>query len=267
MGIDARRNDGLFLCLFIGNKEVIYMKNEILLHIPHSSVVIPEKYKSDYTADLSEELIKMTDLYTDELFDLPFERIVFPVSRLVCDVERFRDDSKEDMAKIGMGAVYTSCHDLSLLRNMSEKRKNEILENWYDTHHSKFGKTVKEKLNSFGKCIIIDCHSFPPIPLPYEIDKSTDRPDICIGTDSFHTPDELAEILKKEFLVRGYSVKENSPFSGAIVPIDYYMTEKRVVSVMIEVNRKLYMDDRGKKTDGYQKVKNDIKNIIMNTFE
>jgi hypothetical protein len=43
----------------------------------------------------------MTDAYTDELFPLtPVEagRVVFPVSRLVCDVERFSSDDDEPLA-------------------------------------------------------------------------------------------------------------------------------------------------------------------------
>ena len=49
-------------------------------------------------AALNGELQRMTDAYTDELFPVtPFEggRVVFPVSQLVCDVERFPPDQDE----------------------------------------------------------------------------------------------------------------------------------------------------------------------------
>jgi hypothetical protein len=48
----------------------------------------------------------MTDAYTDELFPVtPVEagRVVFPISRLVCDVERFSSDEDEPMAVRGKG--------------------------------------------------------------------------------------------------------------------------------------------------------------------
>ena len=82
--------------------------NSVLFHIPHASTFIPTEYLSDYTEGvLTDNLYNMTDWYTDELFDLGFgERIIFPVSRLVCDPERFRNDAEEEMSKIGMGAVY-----------------------------------------------------------------------------------------------------------------------------------------------------------------
>jgi len=47
---------------------------------------------------LALELLCMTDAFTDDLFaSTPFEaaRVVFPVSRLVCDVERFANDADE----------------------------------------------------------------------------------------------------------------------------------------------------------------------------
>lgn len=41
----------------------------------------------------------MTNSYTDELFCMPFKKLVFSISRLICDVERFREESEEEMTK------------------------------------------------------------------------------------------------------------------------------------------------------------------------
>jgi hypothetical protein len=66
-----------------------------VLHIPHSARFIPLEASRAIQLDdaaLQDELLRMTDSYTDELFPVsPVEagRVVFPVSRLVCDVERF----------------------------------------------------------------------------------------------------------------------------------------------------------------------------------
>ena len=42
----------------------------------------------------------------------------------------------------------------------------------------------------------------------------------------------------------GYTVKVNSPFGGAITPMKFYRLDKRVVSVMFEINRRLYMNEK-----------------------
>ena len=224
------------------------MKNSTLLHIPHASTLIPEQYLPSFCAPkLPHETEVMTDWFCDELFDSDRDRIVFPVSRLVCDVERFRDDREEIMSKIGMGAIYRSASDGSCLRRTAECETQEILSRYYDPHHEAFTKAVTEKLEAFGNCLIVDCHSFYPSPLPYELCREADRPDFCVGTSDYHTPKKMTERMVQFFRERGYSVKVNSPFAGTIVPMAYYGKDKRVRSVMIEVNRKLYMDRPGVK--------------------
>ena len=90
---------------------------------------------------------------------------------------------------------------------------------------------------SYG--LIIDAHSFPSVPLPYELNQSPQRPDICIGADPDRTPSWLAWECERQFKACGWSVELNRPFSGALVPAAFYQREPRVVSVMIEVNRAL----------------------------
>ena len=116
------------------------MRSPILVHIPHSSISIPEKYKSSFIVsdkELELELLKMSDLYTDILFDLGYETVIFPISRLICDVERFRDDRNEIMATYGMGAIYTVTSDRKALKRIDDVTKQEILKEYYDTHHQK----------------------------------------------------------------------------------------------------------------------------------
>ena len=234
------------------------MNDPILLHIPHSSTLIPKEYEEDYTVDLPNELRFMTDWYTEELFDYPATKLVFPVSRLVCDVERFRDSRLEEMSRRGMGACYTHGYMGSRIRSLSREKEEQILQRWYDPHHRSLKDMTAEKLDHYGTCLIIDCHSFHASPLPYEPDKRDKRPDICIGADPFHTPGQVIELLTRSFAQRGYSVAVNSPYSGAITPLDYYRRNRDVMSVMIEVNRGLYLSNDLRKNDAFSSVKRDI---------
>ena len=99
-----------------------------LFHIPHASKNIPEQYLKYFclnSEDLNLELLKMTDHFTDELFDVTipdFQTIKFPVSRLLVDPERFVSDEEEVMSKVGMGCIYEKTHDGKLLKDASRIR-------------------------------------------------------------------------------------------------------------------------------------------------
>ena len=240
--------------------------DSVVFHIPHASTFIPPEYLDDFYENvLTKNLRHMTDWYTDELFDFGFgERIVFPVSRLVCDPERFREDENEEMSQIGMGAVYTHGYDLMPLRTVTESLREEILRRYYDPHHNQLEALTFQTLEWGGRCLIIDCHSFSAEPLPYERDKT--RPDFCIGTDPFHTPPLLAASLLHSLRTAGFSVSINQPFSGTIVPQRFYGKEKHVSSIMIEVNRGLYLQ-RMEKGTGYVKVKRVIRKAVKRVAE
>jgi len=228
----------------------------LLLHIPHSSKVIPYEYRDEFKISdeaLKEEVLNMTDSFTDDLFPRLYPRCVYPVSRLVSDPERFRNDEAEPMARKGMGAVYSSGYQGSEIRECHDKER--VLSAFYDEHHRVLAEMVEDILSLSGKCTIVDCHSFSSAPLPYEDDKRDVRPEICIGTDSFHTPPSVLSYAIQFFLTEGFTVALNRPYSGSIVPMRYYGREKRVESIMIEVNRGLYLDCRGGKSSGYGKVK------------
>ncbi|MBR0414668.1 MAG: N-formylglutamate amidohydrolase [Clostridia bacterium] len=234
------------------------MKTIVILHIPHASVTIPAEYRSSFVADIAVQLKHMTDWYTDELFALPAQRLVFPVSRLVCDVERFRADAGEPMAAQGMGACYTRGYDRAVLRHLSAAQRESILRRYYDPHHAAFERLVRAGLLAAETCLVVDCHSFSAIPLPYEPDQNPDRADICIGTDAFHTPPALANQLARAFRERGYRVTINQPYAGSIVPLAFFGKEKRVQSVMIEVNRGLYLGENCEKLPAFSRLREDI---------
>ena len=73
-------------------------------------------------------------------------------------------------------------------------------------------------------------------PLPYVLNQDPKRPDICIGTCEFHTPKRLIDYALE--WASPYSVYLNRPFSGTFVPSEYYLQDKRVSSIMVEVNQK-----------------------------
>ena len=221
-----------------------------VLHIPHSSTIIPPDIRRRFLikdALIHRELLRLTHWYTDELFALSPSLALsfrFPISRLVVDPERFVEDNQEVMASRGMGVIYTRTSDGHILRAPpSDEEKNALIKQYYNPHHASISKAVSSVLEQCGSCLIIDCHSFPSRPLPIDLDQDPKRPDICIGTDSFHTPDWLYELAKDLFSRRNLSVEKNRPYSGTFVPGEFFHQNSSVCSIMIEVNRRLYFDE------------------------
>lgn len=239
----------------------------MILHIPHASDVIPVHLRDQFVlsdAELEQQKLRLTDAYTDELFHYPEAEIIyFPCSRLVMDVERFADDDQEPMSRVGMGRLYMKTTDGRPLRRALSPAETRELDRLYAEHHQKLTAAVETELNDKGRALIIDCHSFPSAPLPCDRDQTQPRPDFCIGTDGFHTPPEIVDILRESLAEKGFSVEINRPYSGSIVPLTYYGMDRRVSSIMIEINRRLYVDETtGEKLYAFEVIKAGIQSLL-----
>ena len=165
--------------------------------------------------------------------------LVFPVDRLICDVERFMDG--EPMERIGMGICYERNADLEPLRHVSDETRQEIIRRFYEPHHAKLGKMVDAEVSSLGRSLIIDGHTFSAVRRGYEVgERSSSRPQIDIGHDGDAPSVGIANLLVG-ILGHWYDVMVNEPFSGSLRPLDR-IGDDRVASVMIEVRQDLDME-------------------------
>jgi len=220
--------------------------NCILFHIPHSSLKIPNKYWKICLKD--KEYINKTNIFfcdylVDNLIPDKCHKLIFKYSRLFCDVEKFREDSKEVMSKKGMGVIYTNDCD-NIITKPNKKYKRQILKSYYDKHQNKLDKRVANILKKYNKCIIIDFHSFSDEMVKKLFDYNN-NPDICIGIDNNYTNKIISDFTIEHFKKYGYSVEINKPYSGTIIPNKYFnKKEDRLSSIMIEINKRIYMNDK-----------------------
>ena len=239
---------------------------KLILHIPHSSIIIP--LKAGYCVSdeiLNQEILKLTDWYTDDLFENETDiSIIASFSRIFCDTERFSDDSQEVMAQFGMGVLYEKTDTGEPLRTISPELRQHILDNYYWKHHNDLTESVRQQLDQFGKATIVDCHSFPHKPLIRALDQSSFQPDFNIGTDSYHTPQKWIDASIAFFEEKGYSLGVDKPYKGSIVPMEYYQKDKNVHSIMLEINRGLYLDEpSNEKSNQYQKTKQVVQEFLQ----
>src|SRR5690348_13702131 len=209
----------------------------VLLHVPHAGTLVPAWVRAHLlpaAAELAAEVAALTDHGTDALAAAAAERaavrpwlVVNPVSRFVVDVERFPDE-REEMAAVGMGAVYTRGTRGQRIRPDDAAHAGALL----GAYFRPWGRAVAGLVDT-GRSVLLDVHSYPRDPLPYERHAEGPRPQVCLGTDPTHTPAWLVAAARAAFA--GFEVDLDSPFSGAYVP------EGRTASaVMVEIRRDVH---------------------------
>ena len=234
--------------------------DRILLHVPHSSIDFPENSKYSF-CDVDNEERLLIDYFTDDLFapkkgSKNISSVVFPYCRLFCDVERLLNDPLNEK---GLGLSYSRLIG-------PEPYDFRVFGNWNDAYevyvdfHAMVAKQIVKLKPLCSPLLLIDCHSFSSMPNLLNRNPTSDI-DICIGYNDDETcPDKVViGNIVQHFKALGYKVGINKPFSNSktfTVPVQYH-------SVMIEVNKKLYMDEHTleKKTEGFTKLKQEIQSL------
>ncbi|MFG2330823.1 N-formylglutamate amidohydrolase [Streptomyces sp. NPDC048604] len=224
----------------------------VILHIPHSSRTVPPEVRADLVLDdraLEEELDHITDAHTAELAAAAAERcavrpwrFVNLMSRLVVDPERFPDE-REEMLAVGMGAVYTRTTHRAPLRSAGFDG-SALVGRYFRPYAQAMTEAVADRLRAVGRAVIVDVHSYPTVPLPYELHGAGPRPPVCLGTDGFHTPRWLVDAAAQAFGRLGETGLD-TPFAGTYVPLRHYGTDARVSALMVEIRRDGYMHEPG----------------------
>lgn len=224
----------------------------VILHVPHSARAIPAAVRAGILLDeaaLERELDHIVDAHTARIAAVAAEsaalrpwRFVNRLSRLVVDPERFPDE-REEMLSVGMGAVYTGTTHRAPLRP-ADTDPEPLIERYFQPYARAMTEAVRDRLAATGRAVVIDVHSYPAERLPYELHGDGPRPPVCLGTDAFHTPDQLVRLAQEAFSVFGDTAID-SPFSGAYVPLEFYGTDPRVSALMVEIRRDTYMTEPG----------------------
>ncbi|WP_067892540.1 N-formylglutamate amidohydrolase [Nocardia vaccinii] len=228
------------------------VNSPVLIHVPHGSRVIPAEVRTHITLDdieLSAELSRMTDAHTAMLAERSAARaelrpwiLVNELSRLVVDPERFPDE-REEMRSVGMGAVYARTSHGTRLRWDDTGHEKALLARYYEPYAAAMSRAVENRVSAVGRAIILDLHSYPSLALPYELHGMGPRPQVCLGTDPFHTPARLLAAARNAFA--DFEIEVNSPFSGTYVPLRYYGRSPEVSALMVEIRRDIYMVEPG----------------------
>ncbi len=218
-----------------------------VFHVPHAGDGFPKELMEAVCIpmekfELYHEKMRDNDVweFVPSLYRTAAQSVCFPISRLLCDVERFIGP-EEVMERYGMGFCYERAFDGTRIKNVTDKLREKTLA-YYWKHHEQVDRICREH----KRVLFFDMHSYSDEIVPKDfLREGQETPDVCIGTDPLFTPPVLAETVECYFREAGFRTARNYPYSGCLVPNAALSGEVDCIAVMLEFNKRIYCDSSG----------------------
>ena len=255
------------------------MKN-VVFSVPHSGETIPEE--CSWLKDVDElTLLTDVDRFVDELYSDLAKRNSVPlvkseISRYVVDLNRHEKQFDvrtvkghpeiPEHSRLNLYWQKTTEGDVLLSEPHSFERHSRIIESYFKPFYQKLAAEI-EPLNS--GFLHMDLHSMPSVPKDYHNDTGEVRKDFVICNREDETSSrELIELLSKSLQAQGFSVSINWPYLGGEVVKRFSNPSEHKHSIMVEINRKLYMNEKTReKSADYQEFKSKLESAIQEFLE
>lgn len=118
------------------------------------------------------------------------------------------------------------------------------LRTFWHPYHLALGNLIDETVQSFGRAVLIDCHSMPHEAIEAHTRPGQPRPQVVLGDRFGATAGrEVIDRIESAFAETGLRVSRNTPFAGAHVAQAYGRPSRGVHVVQVEIDRALYMDE------------------------
>ncbi|MEM7302695.1 MAG: N-formylglutamate amidohydrolase [Pseudomonadota bacterium] len=278
MGVDA--GDGHTIAL---PEEVT---NPFVFNSPHSGRVYPQAFLDQSllnTAEIRKSEDYCVDLLIEDTLDLGSPVMLAHFPRAYLDVNRepyeldqrmFRDrlppytNMRSVRVAGGLGTIArVVAESREIYRSpLSLEEAFDRIELLYRPYHDALRKLLARTHVTFGKSVLVDCHSMPST---VRSGPGTPKADIIIG-DRYGTscsPD-ISHCLLDLFRARGYSVARNKPYAGGFITEHYGRPARGLHSVQIEINRGLYMDEKKLKlTPGFDRLRRDLADVFSDLID
>ncbi len=226
-----------------------------IFHVPHDGTEFPPELMASVCVPQARFLQyheKMRDTGVHDMIPRTYwtvsQSVRFPISRLLCDVERFIGP-EEIMERYGMGFCYERAFDGTVIKTVDDELRAKTFP-YYQKHHER----VDQLCRAQKRVLLLDMHSFSEEIVPRDmLREGEDTPDVCIGTDADHTPERLAAAAEKVFRELGFRTARNYPYDGCYVPSAAKTDEVSCIALMLEFNKRIYCDKNNNLIPGVTK--------------
>lgn len=230
---------------------------------PHSGSIYPDDF--DHVIDRL-VLRRSEDAHIDELIapaagmGAALLHALFP--RCYIDPNRHETDLDPDMIDGGWEAeinpsVKTLGRGIGLIwrrmgadgdiydRRLTADEVRQRIERYWKPYHAALSNLIRETHARHGVCYHVDCHSMPARGDETTEDGPVDRADFVIGDrDGTSCEAGFTGMIVETLRAEGYWVEVNDPYKGVELVRRYSDPARGRHSIQVEVNRRLYMDER-----------------------
>ena len=254
----------------------------LVLDSPHSGTSYPE----DFGPAVPREILRHAeDSYVDELYAgaprhgatliaARFPRSYIDPNRSLLDIDAALLDAPWPgpvapgrKSQLGVGLIWRLLDTGAPIytRKLSVEEVMRRIANY----HQPYQKAVKDALDAahahFGAVWHINCHSMPALSSAIsEEGPGKPRADFVLGDrDGTTCAPEFTAFVAGQLRAFGYEVKVNDPYKGVELVRAFSDPSSGRHSLQIEVNRRLYMDERTRaKEPGFERLQADLDALV-----
>lgn len=148
----------------------------------------------------------------------------------------------------------------------------ERLDGYHRSYHAEMRRILDGFKDRFGKAYQLSCHCMSAIGAPTHVDPGQERADFCLGYQGNVDGGSATETASKDYVeflaatIRslGYTCTINFPYAGGELIGRYGNPSQGVESVLVEINKKLFMDTKTfRKTDGFGPLKANLGKVLQ----
>jgi N-formylglutamate deformylase len=258
----------------------------LVLDSPHSGIDYPDDFR--YACDL-QVLRRAEDTHVEKLYDFApslgvawiealFPRSYVDVNRNTTEIdvslfeEPWPDPVETDpkvLAKVrlGKGLIWRCTDDGMALydRRLTAREVQARIDRCWRPYHAAVAKAIDDAHARHGYSIHLNCHSMPAIAASHATDfPGLAHADFVIGDrDGATAHPGLSRMICDRLKSLGYSVEYNHPYKGVELVRRYGDPARHRHSIQVEINRKLYMDERTLELNaGFEPLKRSLRTLV-----
>ena len=155
--------------------------------------------------------------------------------------------SPSHKTELGIGLIWRLAHGgvPMYARPLTVAEVERRIAQCYEPYHAAVTAALDERHRQFGAVWHINCHSMPAVGDVMSDDPGRPRADFVLGDRDGSTCEaELTAFVAAALSDLGYEVAINDPYKGVELVRRHGRPAERRHSLQIEINRRLYMDER-----------------------